>query len=257
MSGSRAKSAATDEAEAGAVEEQVTASSNALTADHAPAEENEYGDDQAGSGESSSATTSQSRSKKRGGSRKKGRNSAAPRSRTSKASQSAEADERAEVGKPADDVIGQQQSTVKLEEGEEGSAGGIDAQLDADDAEEDRQRSANGLKELAGLGLQSLGDGQEEPLMPRRSRRSAMSPNDPARRETKEEDALDRPKEVVEQEQEQAVEPVEVEETKPAAEPILEEALAPVVEAVIGEEEEGGEEGVTRCLCGSAGECMN
>lgn len=277
MSSTRGRSAAADEAENASVavaKDEVAADVAQTTNDEqqannndadAPADENE--EDAGGSGDSSSATTSRSRNtKKRASSR--GKKGKPLRSRNSKNSQSVEADEEAFVDASTGnaDAEGEADTTIKQEEADA-------TQGDSEEGTEEekaarRQRSTSGIKELAGLGLQSLGDGQEEPLMPRRSRRSAMSPNEAPRKTAKEE-------EEEEEEAEEGVEEAEIDTEKedPSADnaveeedekPALEEAPIENPEVVEGEtieelaetgmEEDDGDEGVTRCLCGSTDE---
>ncbi|MCO5589748.1 hypothetical protein L7F22_043717 [Adiantum nelumboides] len=267
MSSTRGRSAAADEAEIATANDDVAANvaettneeqqTNGNDAD-APADENE--EDAGGSGDSSSATTSRSRNTKKRASSRGKRGKPSRSSRNSKNSQSVEADEEAFVDASTGNAEGQEESIIKQEE--EADA----AQIDSEEGTEEekaarRQRSTSGIKELAGLGLQSLGDGQEEPLMPRRSKRSAMSPNEPSRKSAKEE--------------EEGVEDAEadIEKEDPSAENVVEdvdektapeEAPVEIAEAVEGDaveepaqpgmEEDDGDEGVTRCLCGSTDE---
>ena len=105
-----------------------------------------------------------------------------------------------------------------------------------------RQRSASGFKELAGLGLRSLGNGEEEPLVPRRTRRGAYSPNE-----------ANVPN--VEEDEKRSGDALAEEESKPGEEEASAKLEPPAEEGQeASADDETAEEGVTRCLCGSAGE---
>ncbi|PWN33763.1 uncharacterized protein FA14DRAFT_190883 [Meira miltonrushii] len=270
MSSTRGRSAAADEAENASVavaNEEAAADVAQTTTDEQPTNGNdadaaadENDEDAGGSGDSSSATTSRSRNtKKRASSR--GKKGKASRSRNSKNSQSVEADEDAFVDASTGnaDAEGEADTTIKQEEADA-------AQGDSEEGTEEekaarRQRSTSGIKELAGLGLQSLGDGQEEPLMPRRSRRSAMSPNEASRKTAKEEEeGAEEPEIEAGKEEPSADNAVEEVDEKPAPEePPVENAEVVEGDAIEepaqpGMEEDDGDEGVTRCLCGSTDE---
>lgn len=164
-----------------------------------------------------------------------------------------------------------------------------------------RTRSASTFKELAGLGLGKLGDGEEEPLMPRRSRRSGASPNNtkptsgdsgndedeeihthsggrPQRslrapqaesenqvgggsadaeaggdRQEKEDDAGDEEDEEDDSKAKPETEGTAIEGEASEAE---NGSIGQAQEPSGFDEEEVNEEGVTRCVCGSAGECL-
>jgi hypothetical protein len=232
MSNARTRgSASKDESETdqqGATEESTSIKDETVTAEP---EEDE--DDNAASGDSivSTAQTTTRGRRKPGGKRRRGGGAAASsRSRPSRGAVAVEAEEEETAVK----------SEVDDEAAETKEAG--DAGAESEEAGEDgkparHHRSASGFKELAGLGLKSLGDGDGEPLVPRRTRRGAASPNEggPQHKEENDEDSHEE-------------------------EAGAEDAKLPLEEQSIKEgpasqgEDETAEEGVTRCLCGSAGE---
>lgn len=111
-----------------------------------------------------------------------------------------------------------------------------------------RQRSSS-MKELAGLGLAHLGDGDAEVLMPRRSRRAAGTPPGTDVKDTRapsngELSMKDVAHVSLSKSNTQRT------DSKPVA-------LGQATLIVTGEEEgEGDVEGVTRCVCGSTGESV-
>lgn len=273
MSSTRGRSAAADEAESASVAvangdmaatdvAQTTTDEQQTNSNDTDVQADENDEDIGGSGDSSSATTSRNRFTKKRGSSRGGKRGKYLRSRNSKNSQSVEADEEdfvdASTGNA--DAEGEEDSTIKQEE--------LDAaHLDSEEGTEEekaarRQRSTSGIKELAGLGLQSLGDGQEEPLMPRRSRRSAMSPNEASRKNAKEEDeGVEEAELGTETEEAPTNNEVENLDGRSAPEEVIAAEEAAIIEgdaieepAQTGLEEDDGDEGVTRCLCGSTDE---
>lgn len=213
--------------------------------------------------DASSNNATKNSARRKGATRGKKARGSLARSKAAKASQSTDGDieeatakedlqseEDAEEGAAEDG-----NSTVKQEDNQE-DAFETSTESGNDETKRRRQRSASGLKELAGLGLHNVGDGSEEPLMPRRSRRSAMSPAELEKQEEGTEEPRDTlaaiPKEEADveklsQSDEQAVvEEGEGEEPRNLQEEDVE------LDAI----DDAGEEGVTRCLCGSSGKLM-
>lgn len=218
-------------------------------------EEEEDGEDNSGSGESSNSTylTANTRSKRIGSGKKKRGGAgalAASRARAGKASQSAVdegGDEVKEEGETSAIKSEIDEEETQFDQGEDAKpASGFGENTmsrsnSKDEGKHSRQRSASGFKELAGLGLRSLGDGEEEPLVPRRTRRGAVSPQDGSteQREDEEGNSNDHDEETKREENDIALD---------------QDISAPAEGQTAQGEEETAEEGVTRCLCGSAGE---
>lgn len=129
-----------------------------------------------------------------------------------------------------------------------------------------RQRSAS-TKELAGLGLAHLGDGEEEILPPRRSRRAVAAspstegkqlPDDSMQADEKAGEASQAGKDTTSPDVSMdSVHASKANQEQTVAE--LEEPLAEAEEGLLvgpgaaDEDGEGDIEGVTRCVCGSTG----
>lgn len=234
MSSTRRKgSASKDESETEQQGELGTSSilkDESLTTAEPEEEEYENENENGESGDSvNSASQTHTRARKKAGGKRRRGGAVGNRSRSGKAATEGPVGEGTEV------------AGVKSEADEE------TAQMQPDeDAGEDlkggekltRHRSTSGFKELAGLGLRSLGDGEEEPLVPRRTRRGAVSPNDAEsqQKESGEEHESRRP------------------ESHEKASKAEEDSAIPQDVISTAGEDETGEEGVTRCLCGSAGE---
>lgn len=208
-------------------------------------EDEEEAEDNSGSGESSNSTaTTNTRSRRSVGSkRRRGGSGAAAtsRARAAKVSQASAAEDLPDDGKEGeasaikaevDDEKGQQSQAKDGSPGSDAEESSMSRSNSRDEGKLERQRSVSGFKELAGLGLKTLGDGEQEPLVPRRTRRGAISPQD----------GSTQPHEGEGDKNGNATEPKE----EPHEGALAEEPL-------LAAEEETAEEGVTRCLCGSAG----
>lgn len=208
-------------------------------------QEGDDGEDLAGSGDSSqsTATTANTRSRRKGAAKKKKTTAARARGSKEVSMTAEEAREREEDGEKEETTI---KSEVDNDEAEMGAEEGTDMSRSnsKDNGKSSHQRSTSGFKELAGLGLKSLGDGEEEPLVPRRTRRGAASPI---------EGVSSRKEEEGEQVEESVDQDGEAEGTVDRPSGADENINQPERAAAVGDEETA-EEGVTRCLCGSAGE---
>jgi hypothetical protein len=244
MSNARTRgSASKDESESdqqqGAADSSVTIKDETIV--NEPEEEEE---DNGASGDSNNGVTQSSTRGRRkpGGKRRRGGGAAAAASSRTRQSR-AVAPSTGSTGEAVDEEPAVK-SEVDEDAAEENDAG--DARPDAEEAGDDsklgHQRSASGLKELAGLGLKTLGDGEGEPLVPRRTRRGAVSPNEggQSQKDNNEEDE--------DESQEDGTNAEDVKVPQSHQQASENEALD------AQEEDETAEEGVTRCLCGSAGE---
>ncbi|UZJ57295.1 hypothetical protein CBS101457_006615 [Exobasidium rhododendri] len=229
-------------------ENDTSEGSSEVLKDGTPAVEGdeELGEDNSGSGESSNSTSTANTRSRNGRRRRRGVGHALNAADRAKAEQEAQSSlEGVELAESSE-----QQATAAIksegddeerhdggdEEGKQGSDGGDDGisqSSSKDSGKADHQRSASGIKELAGLGLKTLGDGEEEPLIPRRTRRGAVSPQNETTQPVEDEQRISQ----------NAVPKVE------EGEGTLNETSSENVEgpAILGEEE-------TRCLCGSSDE---
>ncbi|KAE8271917.1 hypothetical protein A4X09_0g448 [Tilletia walkeri] len=259
------------EAEAGAeiappaaeAEEGAAAAATADTDDSAPLTSNSGTRDSSSSpGDADEADTTQhsSASKKKGTSNKKGKSpkkgGGSTKSRKSSAGRSsAEADAGDETVLAADHVKAEGEDETG-ETSNTGTAADEEGDYDEEDSENEEgershrspkrkkggntsastaegkaQRAAAAAKELAYLGLQNLGDGEQEPILPRRSRRAAFDVG-------------------TQQENDQGQGSSGLQDGSGGDDDDM-------TAEVYGNEEpdgDGGDEGVTRCVCGSTDE---
>lgn len=201
-------------------------------------------EDNEGSGDSiKSVTQTSTRGRRKpGGKRRRGGGAAAASSRT-RPSRTAAAS-TGPTGEAGDEEVAvkSEMDEDAVEENDAGDARPETGEA-SDDSKPEHQRSASGLKELAGLGLKTLGDGEGEPLVPRRTRRGAVSPNEGGQAE-KDRNESEEKEEDSQEEDHKTADDVQ----EPQTQQIIDSGNLDAQE-----EDDTAEEGVTRCLCGSSG----